>query len=169
MRKYISLAIFVIFALSSNVYSHVQHYKDLKFLKYGLYFNDKLIGHHTFEFKQKDGFLYVNGLGNFTVNKLGVALFDFKTESVEVFKKGKLVKYTSKTTQNEKEKYVNLKYNESSKKFIIDGSSYKGEASLDCTIGNWWNHKIFKATKQISPLSGSINCLLYTSPSPRDS
>ena len=47
MRKYISLVIFIIFALSSNVYSHVQHYKDLKFLKYGLYFNDKLIGNQV--------------------------------------------------------------------------------------------------------------------------
>ena len=33
---------------------------------------------------------------------------------------------------------------------------FKGEADIDCTIGNWWNHKIFKAKKQISPLSGSI-------------
>ena len=44
----------------------------------------------------------------------------------------------------------------SSKKFVIDGSSYKGKASNDCVIGNWWNHQILKAKKQISPLSGSI-------------
>ena len=51
---------------------------------------------------------------------------------------------------------MNLNYDRGINKFIIDGSSYKGEASLDCTIGNWWNHKIFKSDKQISPLSGSI-------------
>ena len=45
-------------------------------------FNDKLIGHHLFEFRQNSGFLYVIGSGNFTVNKLGVALFDFKTEKI---------------------------------------------------------------------------------------
>ena len=50
----------------------------------------------------------------------------------------------------------------SSKKFIIDGSSYKGEASLDCIIGNWWNHKIFTSSKQISPLSGSIKEQIVT-------
>ena len=33
---------------------------------------------------------------------------------------------------------------------------YKGKADLDCVIGNWWNHEILKAKKQISPLSGSI-------------
>ena len=43
-----------------------------------------------------------------------------------------------------------------SKKFIINGSSYKGKADLDSVIGNWWNHEILKAKKQISPLSGSI-------------
>ena len=64
--------------------------------------------------------------------------------------------FKSNTFQNDKEKYVNLNYDKSINKFIIDGSSYKGEASLDCTIGNWWNHKILKANKQISPLSGSI-------------
>ena len=45
---------------------------------------------------------------------------------------------------------------DSLKKFVINGSSFKGEASLDCIIGNWWNHKILKSNKQISPLSGSI-------------
>ena len=154
MRKYISLVIFFILTLSSNTYSHVDHYKNLKLLKYGLYFNDKLIGHHTFEFKQKDGFLYVNGLGNFTVNKLGVALFDFKTESVEVFKKGKLIKYNSKTVQNKKEKFSNVKIKNN--KIIIDGSSFKGEAGSDLLIGTWWNHEIVKFSKQISPISGRL-------------
>ena len=41
-------------------------------------------------------------------------------------------------------------------RLIIDGSSYKGEANLDCAIGNWWNHKILEANQQISPLSGSL-------------
>ena len=57
---------------------------------------------------------------------------------------------------NGKEKYVNLNYDESKKKLIINGSSYKGEANIDCVIGNWWNHKVLKAKQQISPLSGSI-------------
>ena len=104
MRTYTSLVIFIIFVLSSNLYAHVQHYKDLKYLKYGLYFNDKLIGNHTFKFEQKGEFLYVYGSGNFNVKKLGVTLFDFKTVSEEVFKKGRLVKYTSKTTQTRRRK-----------------------------------------------------------------
>jgi len=68
----------------------------------------------------------------------------------------KLIFFKSTTFQNDKEKYVNLNYDQSKNKFIIDGSSYKGEANIDCVIGNWWNHKILEADQQISPLSGSI-------------
>ena len=73
-----------------------------------VYFNDKLIGNHTFKFEQKGEFLYVYGSGNFTVNKLGVTLFDFKTVSEEVFNKGRLLNTPQKTTQNEK-KFSNVK------------------------------------------------------------
>ncbi len=154
MRTYISLVTLFIFVLSSNVYSHVQHYKDLKFLKYGLYFNDKLIGNHKFKFEQKGGFLHVHGSGNFNVSKLGVTLFDFKTVSEEVFKKGRLVKYTSKTIQNEKEKFSNVQIKKN--KLLIDGSSFKGEAEKDLLVGTWWNHEIIKFSKQISPISGRL-------------
>ena len=154
MRTYISLVIFIIFVLSSKAYSHVQHYKDLKFLKYGLYFNGKLIGNHTFKFEQKGEFLYVYGSGNFNVNKLGVTLFDFKTVSEEVFKKGRLFKYTSKTIQNEKEKFSNVQNKKN--KLLINGSSFKGETENDLMVGTWWNHEIIKFSKQISPISGRL-------------
>ena len=154
MRTYISLVIFIIFVLSSKAYSHVQHYKDLKFLKYGLYFNEKLIGNHTFKFEQKGEFLYVYGSGNFNVNKLGVTLFDFKTVSEEVFKKGRLFKYTSKTIQNEKEKFSNVQIKKN--KLLINGSSFKGETENDLLVGTWWNHEIIKFSKQISPISGRL-------------
>ena len=47
-------------------------------------------------------------------------------------------------------------YNEKIDKFIINGSSFKGEANTDNIIGNWWNSKILNSNSQISPLSGSI-------------
>ena len=93
---------------------------------------------------------------NFNVELFGLTVSSILSETIEKYKDDKLVFFKSNTFQNDKEKYVNLNYDKSLNKFIIDGSSYKGEASLDCTIGNWWNHKIFKSNKQISPLSGSI-------------
>ena len=154
MRKSILPVVFFILFSFTKVYSHVEHYKNLNFLKYGLYFNGKLIGEHTFKFKNKDGFLYVYGTGRFTVNKLGIQLFDFETESEEVFDKGKLIKYSSKTIQNEKEKFSNIKLKNN--KLFIEGSSYKGEAERDLLVGTWWNHEIIKFSKQISPISGRI-------------
>ena len=67
-----------------------------------------------------------------------------------------MIYFKSNTFQNDKKKYVNLNYDQSKNKFIIDGSSFKGEANTNSIIGNWWNHKILKADQQISPLSGSI-------------
>jgi len=77
-------------------------------------------------------------------------------ENLEKYKNDKLIYFKSTTFQNNKEKYVNLNYDQSKNKFIIDGSSFKGEANTDSIIGNWWNHKILKADQQISPLSGSV-------------
>ena len=58
--------------------------------------------------------------------------------------------------QNDKKKFVDLKYKKNKNIFLIHGSSYKGSASLNNVIGNWWNHKILESDSQISPLSGSI-------------
>ena len=59
-----------------------------------------------------------------------------------------------KDGQNGKEKYVNMKLENA--EYIIDGSSYKGEAPIDYLLGTWWNHSIVEATAQISAVSGRI-------------
>ena len=64
--------------------------------------------------------------------------------------------FESETFQNKKIKYVNLKLSEDKTQYLINGSSYKGNAALDNVIGNWWNYKILQTNTQISPLSGSI-------------
>ena len=40
--------------------------------------------------------------------------------------------------------------------YIIDGSSYKGKASINYLLGTWWNHSIVEAEAQISAVSGRI-------------
>ena len=64
--------------------------------------------------------------------------------------------YGNDEVQNDKKKFANLTYNNKSKKFDIDGSSYNGEASNRSVVGNWWSHKILQADTQISPVSGSV-------------
>ncbi len=92
----------------------------------------------------------------FVVKLLGATIFQIEGYSEEKYLKNQLVSYNSKTLQNDKKKFVNLKFNQKNKKFDIKGSSYNGEASTDNVIGNWWNHKILQAGSQISPISGSI-------------
>ena len=118
--------------------------------------NNEVIGSTNYFFEFDEDLFVVKNYTNFKVELFGITVFSILSETIEKYKDDKLVFFKSNTFQNDKEKYVNLNYDKSINKFVIDGSSYKGEASLDCTIGNWWNHKIFKSNKQISPLSGSI-------------
>ena len=70
--------------------------------------NDKLIGKHIFNFKQEGNLFYVKTKGDFKVNKLGVVLMDYNTESEEVYKNDQLIKYNSKTSQNDKNKFAKI-------------------------------------------------------------
>ena len=87
---------------------------------------------------------------------MGATIFDVEGYGEEKYNKDKLISFNSKTKQNKKEKFVNLKLNKEVNKFIIKGSSYSGEANTENIIGNWWNHELLEATSQISPISGSV-------------
>ena len=85
---------------------------------------------------------------------MGIVLYKYHVKGTEYYKDGKLIKFNSKTNQNGKEKYVNLKAENN--KLIIDGSSFKGKVSEEFLLGTWWNHSIVKAPAQISAVSGRI-------------
>jgi len=154
MRKYIFIIIIILF--TSKAFSHTSHYEGLKKIEMDVILNGEVIGYSNYFFEKNNKIMTVKNYTKFKVKLLGVTVFSISSEATEKYENDKLIYFKSNTFQNDKEKFVNLNYNKSSKKFIIDGSSYKGEASLDCIIGNWWNHKIFTASKQISPLSGSV-------------
>ena len=77
-------------------------------------------------------------------------------KALKITKKNKFYSFNSKTIQNKKNKYVNIKLNNEKKKLYIDGSSYKGDANINYMVGTWWNHEIVKAKAQISAISGRI-------------
>ena len=160
MRKYIYSIIILLFA--SKAFPHASHYKGLKKIEMEVLRNGEVIGYSNYFFENSKKKMTVKNYTKFKVDLLGITVFSISSEAIEKYENDKLIYFKSNTFQNDKEKYVNLNYDKSLKKFIIDGSSYKGEASLDCIIGSWWNHKIFKANKQISPLSGSIKEQIVT-------
>ena len=150
--KIIILLIFVSFPSSSN--SHVQHYDGLNRIEFDIYRNNKHIGKHIFSFSKADDQLAVESEINFEIKKLGIVFYKYFVNGTEIYKDGVLVKFNSKTNQNGKKKYVNMKLENG--EYIIDGSSYKGKAPIEYLLGTWWNHSIVKATAQISAVSGRI-------------
>ena len=160
MKKYIYILILIF--LSSFVQAHNSHYKGMKKIEMEIFRNNETIGYSNYFFEHKDNTMTVKNYTQFKVKLLGATIFSISSEAIEKYKKNKLIYFKSNTFQNNKEKYVNLKYDESKKKLIVNGSSYKGEANTNCIIGNWWNHKILKASQQISPLSGSIKDQIVT-------
>lgn len=157
MKKFLTI-VFLYFTLffGNFVLSHVNHYQNLKYLEYELFLNDDLIGSHIFNFSKKGDLLYVNTVGQFKVSKLGIDLMKYQTNTEEIYENGQLLEFKSKTTQNDKKKYVNLKFNKNENIFEVDGSSFKGKTDASLIIGSWWNHDIIKKNKQISAVSGRI-------------
>ena len=150
--KVVIVIFLIIFPISAN--AHVLHYADLNRIEFDIYRNSKHIGKHIFSFDKSDGQLAVNSEINFEIKKLGVVLYKYHVKGTEIYEGEKLIKFNSKTNQNGKEKYVNMKLENG--EYTIDGSSYKGKASSDYLLGTWWNHSIVKAEAQISAVSGRI-------------
>jgi hypothetical protein len=154
MKKYIYIFLLFIFACQSN--ADTSHYAEIKVINMEIFRNGEVIGYSNYFFEHGDNTMTVKNYTKFKVKLLGTTIFSISSEGIEKYEDNKLFFFKSNTFQNDKEKFVNLKYDKKLNKFIIDGSSFKGEADADNVIGNWWNQKILISNSQISPLSGSI-------------
>ena len=154
MKKSIYILIFIFIAFKTH--SHEKHYKDISKIEMDVLRNDQVIGHSNYSFTHSENEMSVINDTQFEVELFGVKIFSIISNSIEKYENDKLVFFKSNTLQNKNKKYVSLIYDKKINKFIIDGSSYKGEADIDNIIGNWWNSKILEVNSQISPLSGSI-------------
>ena len=157
IKFYSFVLIFVITIFTfSNLYSHTGHYKNIKVIEMDVYRNGEIIGYSNYLFKNYENIFEVVNETKFEVKIAGVKLFSIKSISKERYQNDQLIEFNSETMQNDKKKFVKLIFDKSKDIFIIDGSSYKGNADKENIIGNWWNHKILTSDSQISPLSGSI-------------
>ena len=154
MKKYIFIFCFFFHVL--NLLAHENHYKNLSKIEMDVLRNDKIIGYSNYFFKHSGDTMIVENYTKFNVEMFGIKVFKIDSKAKEVYEKDKLVSFESLTLQNDKRKFVKLSYDKNKNKFIINGSSYVGEADHKNMIGNWWNVKILDTKSQISPLSGSI-------------
>ncbi len=153
--KKITIILSLIF-FSTISLAHVGHYKKFNKIEMEVLRNDEVIGYNNYSFKREGEKTTVKNQYKFVVKLLSATIFKVEGYGEEIYLEDNLISFQSKTLQNNKEKFVNLKYNKNKKKFDIEGSSYSGEASIKNIIGNWWSHKILQAESQISPISGSI-------------
>ena len=143
---------FLIIPIASS--AHVQHYDNLNRIEFDIFRNNKNIGKHIFSFRKSKNQLEIESEINFEIKKFGVVLYKYYVKGTEYYKDGKLIKFNSKTNQNGKKKYVNLKLE--NEELVIDGSSFKGNVPADYLLGTWWNHSIVESDAQISAVSGRI-------------
>ena len=154
--KKIILSIAIFFLANTKSFGHVEHYAKYNYLEYELFRNNQSIGYHKYDFIRDGENLSIESEVNFKITKLGVDLYKYFAKSEENYEKGIFKSYSSKTKQNKKDRYVNIKFDPVTDQLIIDGSSYKGNARKDFIVGTWWNHEIIKAKAQISGISGRI-------------
>ena len=156
------ILVLIIVLLSSNVFAHMEHYKKYNKIEMDIFRNGELIGYNYYFFTRKGDETIVTNQIKFSVKVLGATIFQIEGYGEEKYIKDQLVLYSSKTLQNDKEKFVSLVFDKRKNKYDIKGSSYSGEASSNNIVGNWWSHKILQTDSQISPISGSIKKQVIT-------
>ena len=132
------------------------HYSKFNKIEMEILKDGEVIGYNYYFFKKNKNETIVTNQIKFTIKIFGATVFEIEGYGEEKYIKDKLISFNSKTRQNKKEKFVNLKLNEERNEFEIKGSSYSGKASTDNVVGNWWSHKVLQSNSQISPISGSI-------------
>ena len=160
MKKFSIILLIVFF--SSISFAHIGHYNKFNKIEMEILRNDEVIGYNNYFFERDGEKTRVKNQYKFEVKLLSATIFKVEGYGEEIYLKDNLISFQSKTLQNKKEKFVNLKLDKNNKKFDIKGYSYSGEASIKNIIGNWWSHRILQAESQISPISGSIKEQIVT-------
>jgi hypothetical protein len=154
MKKFLFLTFLLMYSFNSS--AHMAHYNKFNKIEMEILRDGEVIGYNYYFFKKDGENTTVTNQLKFTVKLFGATIFEVESFGEEKYIEDKLISFNSKTRQNKKDKYVQLKLNENENEYDIKGSSYTGSASLENIIGNWWSHKILQTNTQISPISGSI-------------
>ena len=154
MKKFLLFVFLLTCSFNSN--AHMAHYNKFNKIEMEILRDGEIIGYNYYFFKKDSDKTTVTNQLKFSVKLFGATIFEVESFGEEKYIKDKLIFFNSKTRQNKKDKFVQLKLSDKENEYDIKGSSYTGSASLENVIGNWWSHKILQADSQISPISGSI-------------
>ena len=154
MKKFLLFVFLLTCSFNSN--AHMAHYNKFNKIEMEILRDGEIIGYNYYFFKKDSDKTTVTNQLKFSFKLFGATIFEVESFGEEKYFKDKLISFNSKTRQNKKDKFVQLKLNDKENEYDIKGSSYIGGASLKNVIGNWWSHKILQTNSQISPISGSI-------------
>ena len=154
MKKFLLFVFLLTCSFNSN--AHMAHYNKFNKIEMEILRDGEIIGYNYYFFKKDSDKTTVTNQLKFSVKLFGATIFEVESFGEEKYFKDKLISFNSKTRQNKKDKFVQLKFNDKKNEYDIKGSSYTGSASIENIIGNWWSHKILQTNSQISPISGSI-------------
>jgi len=153
-KNILSIILFLVFA--TNVFSHIEDYKEVNVLEYELFRNDQYIGYHNYKFERNHNHLNIKSIIEFKITKIGIDLYKYYAVSEEDYENEQLIKFSSKTKQNKKIKNTVISFDKVKDKLIITGSENQLVSPKEFPVGTWWNHEIIKAKAQISAISGRI-------------
>ena len=106
--KKIIIFFFSFLFLSASASSHVTHYQQFKSIEMEIFRNDKLIGINNFYFSKENDLMKVKNIVQFKISIAGIDLMKVDSESSGIYKDDMLIKFNSKTKQNDKDKFVNF-------------------------------------------------------------
>ena len=150
--KIIKLTFVFLLIFPSQVISHVGHYSKLKNLKFEILRSNIVVGSHKIFFKYNDNTLEVYNEIRFKIKKLGVTFYRYSSDGIEKYNQdGELVYFKSKTLDNKKQKFCEIKLNQNN--YALNGSAFKGYVYKDFVISSYWNHEILKKKYQVSAIT----------------
>ena len=118
MKKFAVILVIVFF--SSISLAHIGHYNKFDKIEMEILRNDEVIGYNNYYFKRDDEKTIVKNQYKFEVKLLSATIFKVEGYGEEIYFKDKLISFQSKTLQNKKEKFVNLKLDKNNEIEIIN-------------------------------------------------
>ena len=120
--KNFAIILLIIFFLSNSL-AHIGHYNKFNKIEMEILRNDEVIGYNNYFFKRDDEKTIVKNQYMFEIKLLSATIFKVEGYGEEIYLKDNLISFQSKTIQNKKEKFVNLKLDKNNNEFEIKGSS----------------------------------------------
>ena len=119
MKKLLFLTFLLIYSFNSS--AHMAHYNKFNKIEMEILRDGEVIGYNYYFFKKDEENTTVTNQLKFTVKLFGATIFEVESFGEEKYIKDKLISFNSKTRQNKKDKYVQLKLNENENAYDIKG------------------------------------------------